>query len=944
MFVTSANPISCQSLAEQMNAIYDSHARGEDSRPEIQKFLRDNVDRVRELAKETLLADNDGEACARALSDFQDMLITALYHFSCQHQHTGTGQQGSNVDEETVTIIATGGYGRGLLAPESDIDLLFLMPTLENEGHNKILEYVLYMLWDLGFKVGHATRTLKDCITEAKADMTICTAMLDSRLITGQQAIFDSYMARFVHDVVRGNSREFVQAKFEERDDRHQRSGDTRYQVEPNLKEDKGGMRDLHLMHWLSTYISLDDTIEKSGEDKECLVTLVNEIEAGAIEKCEQFLWTTRCHLHFLRGRPDERLSFDIQLPMASLMQYSKNAEGMQAAENFMRAYFLNAREVGDLTRIICSALEVRHLKAQPMLKRVFARLKSLSSRTAEEDKAVQLPEGFLYEYGRLNVSSGEVFSKTPVNLIHIFALAVRSGSFFHPKAYRLVRENLNLIDDSLREDREANALFLEMLMSPKYVEGTLRRMTDSGVLGRFIPDFGTIDCMMQFNMYHHYTVDDHLIRAVGLLAALDRGEMSDEHPLAYVLIQNVNRRIIYVAVLLHDIAKGRKEDHSVAGARIAHQICPRFGLSRSETEIVAWLVENHLEMSTFAQSRDISDRRTLMDFANIVQTKVRLDLLLILTVVDIRAVGPDTWNGWKGQLLRNLYYAVESHLSGQMSGGSFRERVDQEKSKLGVALGKAGWDEKRISQAVELHSSPYWLKTPHEQQVEHATLIDLAREDPQPLHTRLRINGYTDSTEVTIYRVDHPFHLMTITAACAAVGANISGAQISTTRDGMALDDIILQRSFDLDEDEMRRADRIIKLIGQVISGEKSLEDIEKLIRPPKGRISAFHVEPDVRIDNAISERFTVIEIQGLDRSGLLFRIASAMHELNIDIHSAHIATFGEKIVDVFYVTDLTGSKITGEERLVKSHKSLLGAVTLLEDHDTPNSEKVSG
>ena len=222
--------------------------------------------------------------------------------------------------------------------------------------------------------------------------------------------------------------------------------------------------------------------------------------------------------------------------------------------------------------------------------------------------------------------------------------------------------------------------------------------------------------------------------------------------------------------------------------------------------------------------------------------------------------------------------------------------------------------------------------KTPHEQQVEHANLIDLAKADPQPLHTRLSFNAFTDSTEMTIYRVDHPFHLMTIAAACAAVGANISGAQISTTRDGMALDDIILQRSFEMDEDEMRRAERIIKLIGEMVSGEKSLEDVQKLIKPPKGRISAFHVEPDVQVDNSISERFTVIEIQGLDRSGLLFQIASVMHDLNIDIHSAHIATFGEKIVDVFYVTDLTGCKIEGEERIAKSQNALLEAISLLD------------
>ncbi len=940
--------LSSTALQHHITDIAVQHEQ-DDARAHILIDLKETVEVFREHSKSSLLKDNNGEACAKNLSAFQDRLISALYAFIAEQTNEQSGQTVPGDDQALITVIATGGYGRGLLAPQSDIDLLFLMPDKADERNTVILEYILYMLWDLGFKVGHATRKLEECISEAKADMTICTAMLDSRLVTGSEKTFDHYMMRFIKDVVTGNSRNFVQAKFEERNLRHERSGDTRYQVEPNLKEDKGGMRDLHLLHWLSTYISFDKSIKPSTNDKTCFVTLVNEVEADAIRQCDRFLWTTRCHLHFLRGKPDERLSFDIQLPMAGLMGYSGDEGQMQAAENFMRDYFLNAREVGDLTRVICSALEVRHLKAQPMLKRVFARLKTLSAKAskATSDKVsnntADLPEEFVYEHGRLNVVSEAVLKEHPVNLIRIFSVAAQSGSYFHPEAYRLLRENLDLINDDVRNDPEANRLLLEILMSPDYVEGTLRRMTDSGVLGRFIEEFGKIDCMMQFNMYHHYTVDDHLIRAVGLLAALDRGEMAEDHPLSHRLMQKVNKRVLYVAVLLHDIAKGQKEDHSIAGAKVAKTLCPRLGLNRSETATVAWLVENHLEMSTFAQSRDISDRKTLSDFTNIVQKRSRLDLLLILTVVDIKAVGPDTWNGWKGQLLRNLYYAVEPQMAGRVSTLSGQEAVEKSRMNLAKALEKEGWAAEAIQEVIERYTTLYWLKTPAEQQMRHAKLIakaQKAKEGSTSLHSSVRIKAFTDSTEMTFYRVSHPFHLMTITASCAAVGANITGAQISTTRDGMALDDIVLQRSFELDEDEMRRADNIVKLITQTVSGEKSLGDIKKVIRPPKGRISAFNVTPTVRIDNTLSDRFTVIEIEGLDRYGLLFEIASAMYDLNIDIHSAHIATFGEKIVDVFYVTDLTNSKITSESRIRKSEQQLLEAVSFVEQEETESTQ----
>jgi [protein-PII] uridylyltransferase len=572
-----------------------------------------------------------------------------------------------------------------------------------------------------------------------------------------------------------------------------------------------------------------------------------------------------------------------------------------------MKHYFLVAKEVGDLTRIFCASLESRHLKEVPSLARMLGRLMPRGRR-----KPVTV--GFSLDSGRLNVTSAAVFLNDPVNLLRLFKIAADQSVEIHPEALRLVRSSVRQVDEQLRNNVEANGLFLDILDGAGEPETLLRMMNEAGVLGRFIPEFGKVVGMMQFNMYHHYTVDEHLIRTVGVVQQIDQGRLKDEHPLANQIFSTItSRRALYVAALLHDVAKGRPEDHSVGGERMALAICPRLGLSPAETETVAWLIRHHLLMSETAQMRDLNDFKTILDFTSTVQSPERLKLLLILTVADIRAVGPGVWNGWKGQLLRTLYAEAEPVLTGGHTAVSRKNRVAIAQKEFLQSFPQ--WSEDENRKAVDRHYDAYWLNVPLDQQLRHQQLLVQAAS-MRDVMTAVRSDAFTAVTEITVHAPDHPRLLALITGACAAANANIIGAQIFTTADGMALDTILLRREFLEEDDELRRAGRVAETIARTLRGQLHLRDALSKVQAPNERMRAFTVVPRIIIDNTSSNRQTVIEINGLDRVGLLFGLTEALFHLNLNIASAHVTTFGEKAIDVFYVTDLTGSKIESEGR----------------------------
>ena len=845
-----------------------------------------------------------GSVCAESLCFLQDTILCALFHFTTTHVYP----QNNPSKAETLSIAAVGGYGRGALAPGSDIDLLFLLPYKQTPWGETVVEYILYVLWDLGLKVGHSTRTIPECIRLSREDFTIRTAILEARYLDGDEALFNELEKRFDEELVKGTGNEFVEAKLAERDVRHARAGESRYLVEPNVKDGKGGLRDLNTLFWIAKYlyrVKQSSDLIKAG--------VFTRAEYATFRKAEDFLWAVRCELHFLTGRAEERITFDLQTEMSNRLGYHGHA-GLKAVERFMKHYFLIAKDVGDLTRIFCAALEDQERKKKPGIGRFMQKL-----------RRKKVIKGFKLESGRLDFTSDKAIENDPVNLIRIFHVADADELEIHPDALKLVTRSLKYIGAELRADEEANRLFLEILTSRKDPERTLRLMNEAGVLGRFVRDFGRIVALMQFNMYHHYTADEHLLRAIGILSEVEKGGEHNDTPFVTEIMSTLQGRdALYLSVFLHDIAKGREEDHSEAGERIAHHLCPRLGMSAAETETVAWLVKNHLVMSDVAQRRDISDPRTVRDFANLVQSPGRLKLLFILTVVDIKAVGPGVWNGWKAQLLRELYFETMGLLQGGEDVLNRAGRVAEAKEALAARL--TDWSDTERAVYKARHTDSYWLSFDAETHERHARLINGAKDggltvDARPEPTR-------DVTVLTLYSQDHPGLFSRFAGACAILGMNIVDAKIFTTRDGMALDMLWVQDEAGGAIAEPRRIQRLEDTIRKVLAGEVLPPEMIDQRFKGDNKANAFSIAPMVYIDNEASEAYTVIEVNGLDRPGLVHALTKALFHLGLTIGSAHITTYGERAVDVFYVKDVIGHKVTNANKKKAVERHLLEAL----------------
>ncbi|MBP2313766.1 [protein-PII] uridylyltransferase [Azospirillum soli] len=900
--------ISRRKLTEELEALVDEHGTGDKLRPAVIACLRTALNNGRAEVRARFEAKGSGEDCVQQNCYLADRLIKTLADFTVQHIFPSANPTSG----EVFDIAATGGYGRGELAPFSDIDLLFLLPYKRTPRVEQVVEYMLYILWDLGLKVGHAVRSVDDCIRQSKADVTIRTAILEGRYLWGPRKLFNDLRKRFDKEVVVGTGPEFVEAKLAERDNRHLKLGDSRYVLEPNLKDGKGGLRDLQTLFWIAKYLYRVESVDELVGKK----VLLPE-EAQRFAKAQNFLWTARCHLHYLTGRMEDRLTFDVQTQISERMGYTEHA-GTKGVERFMKHYFLVAKDVGDLTRIFCAALEAES-KRPPKFN--ILRLAALTRR-----KDV---EGFIVDGERLNVRNDRQFKEQPLDMIRLFHVAQQNDIDIHPHALRAITRSLSVVGPKLRMDPEANRLFLEILTGPKDPEITLRRMNEAGVLARFIPDFGRVVAQMQYDMYHVYTVDEHTLFALGILHKIEMGELTDELPLSSEVIHKVvSRRALYVAVLLHDIAKGRGGDHSVLGARVAEKLCPRLGLTAEETETVAWLVRWHLAMSYTAFKRDLEDEKTVRDFVSLVQSPERLRLLLVLTVADIRAVGPQRWNNWKATLLRELYNRSEETMSGGLTVDGRGRRIQAAQAALRAEL--TDFDDADFERHVALGYPAYWLAFDAETLGRHARLIREATRDNRPLTVDTRIDRGRAITEVTIYATDHHGLFSRLAGALAASGADIVDAKIFTMTNGMALDVFTVQDA--AGGGAFESGDKLAKLsvmIERVLSGQlKPLHDLATRKAPHASRTRVFHVPPRVLIDNNASTTHTVIEVNGRDRPGLLYALTRALSGLTLQISSAKISTYGEKAIDVFYVKDVFGLKVTHDSKLAQIKERLLHAL----------------
>jgi [protein-PII] uridylyltransferase len=872
-------------------AYEDSSGDTSDLRRRAVVILKDAWD----LARASILGEIDsqkgGNTTARALAKTADEVVSALWDFTLTHVYRARNP----TEGERLALIAVGGYGRGELAPYSDLDLLFLRAWKETSHSESVIEFILYTLWDLGLKVGHASRTIEETLKYAKADHTIMTAVLEHRFIAGDRELGNSLRDKLNADGVRAGAYEFIAAKLSERDARHMKAGTTRFVVEPNVKEGKGGLRDLHTLFWIAKYTAGDD--EHISRTKwGVLDTILTEKERQIFVRAFDFLWKVRILLHLAAGRAEERLSFDLQPEIARRMGFT-DREGEPNVERFMRRYFMTAKEVGALTRTFCAKLESQ--EAKPLTR--------LAQMVQSGIMSLNKPDhpGFIVIAGRASVTDAHVFHKSPVAMFKLFRMADRMELDLHPDAFTAIARNLHLVTPKLRRDPEAARLFLEILVRGKNPYKTLSLMTETGLLGRYIPEFGRIVAQTQFNMYHAYTVDEHTLRAIDVIHGIEHGRFKGEHPLSSVLMPQLqDKDCLYLAMLLHDTGKGGDQGQEIEGEIAARRACERLGLEPWKVDQVAWLVRHHLVLSDYAQKRDVSDPQTIASFARIVETPERLRQLLILTVADIRAVGPGVWNAWKGQLMRDLVSATESAFRGGRETDAVSSVSEDLRARAHDRLRTLSDNNDDMAAWLETMDESYLFSFSADDIKAHADLVCSAYDSSEPA-ARARIDEERHATAFAISAHDRPGLFADLARCLANVGGNVVGAQVFTSSEGNALDVFYVQ---DAAGDPFAKDDR-----QRMKQTERQLEQAALGNLPPQvpynsafaSRTAAFAIAPTVSFDDDSSSTSTVIEVSGRDRPGLLADLVGAISKARLDIASAHIDCYGERAVDAFYVSE---------------------------------------
>ncbi len=852
-----------------------------------------------------------GVEAAGHLTSLTDEVVRTLF----AHATAELGAAGRVPDP--ISIAATGGYGRCMLAPFSDIDLLFLAPDEPAPMTLRVIEYMLYFMWDLGLKVGHATRSIAHCMADAAGDVTIRTSLLDARLLAGDASLFAAFQTAFDAARLQVGPGAFIAAKQAERSERHRRFGESAYLVEPNIKEGRGGLRDLQTLYWMVrvAYGQFSPDALLAGP-----LNLLDAQERRRLRRSWDFLWTVRFHMHYISGRAEDRLTFDLQPVVGARMGYTRHGR-QDGVERFMRHYFLTARDVSRLTHVAEPSI-IRQIAGEPALQ-------------AEPDRAL-LQAGFILADGMLKPLRGDDFEAQPILMLRMLALARARKLRLHPLALRaLIRHERRAV--ALRGDAEAGELFLDLVCGTDpdgKPDGAvwLNTLNESGIIGRLLPDWARIVGQMQFDTYHIFTVDEHTIEAIRILNAMERGKLIEIAPVATGLLENLqSRRALYMSALLHDVAKGRGGDHSILGADVAMQVGPQLGLSAEETETVSWLVLHHLLLSQTAFKRDIDDPKTIMDLAETVQSPERLKLLLVLTVADMRAVSPRVWNGWKATLLRDIYARVAEVLAGGLSTTERDVRVKRARAAADDILTRLSWPDADRAFFLGLGYPGYWLSFDPDTHVRHARIIRDAERRAAPLTVQTEPLPARAVTEVTVYAADHAGLFSRIAGALAVAGASIVDARIHTLTNGMALDTFWVQDAAGGAFDQPHRLAKLYVLVEQALSGHLRLErEIPKLTQALMGRrMRAIHVPPRVVIDNRASNSYTVLEVNGRDRPGLLHDVTAAISEQGLQIGSAHVSTYGVRAVDVFYVKDVFGLKVENERKLGTLRDALLGALS---------------
>ena len=804
------------------------------------------------------------------------------------------------------TLIAQGGYGRGELNPHSDIDLLFLHAWKVTPYVESVAEKLLYTLWDAGFQVGHATRSIAASIRLASRDIKVKTALFDARYLCGDYALYRDFEKAVEEHLLRKNEDRFIREKLEDSRLQRERYGGSVYLLEPDIKEGEGGLRDIHTALWIAK-------VKHKIKDLDGLLHqgVINPKELSELKAAQDFLWRVRNELHFSSGKHQDQLTFEEQERVALVLGF-KDDGAVKGVEVFMRSYYLHASQVSRLASLIIDRVTDS------------SNLSRLKGRPAGRE----VREGVRISRGALGISNPATLAAHPENLINIFADAQRHGAEISHGTREMIREHLGLIDERFRRSPATNAVFFQILKWKERVYETLMEMHRCGVLGAFIPEFGRLLCMVLHDLYHIYTVDQHSLRLIMELERLKAGEFRETLPLLTQLAREVEKiEVLYLGLLFHDIGKGHGGGHSEIGSRFVRKIARRLRLNADDTVQLEFLVRHHLLLAHTAFRRDIEDEKVVIDFAKSVGNVSNLKMLYLLTYADTRAVGPRVWDNWKGSLLGDLYLYTLGVLEGLEKGEFEREdrhsKIRRIQARLRRRLSRR-YAREKVRDFFESMPERYFLTTPEDKMPSHFELMEQFRD--QSYLSTVRHLPERDYSEIVICAKDQPGLFARITGVFAALGLDILSARITTRRDGLILDLFRVSHSGrpEVVMDSQKWA-RVHSTLEQVLTGSVDVARlVEESDRPSLFKRRAPKVSTLIQIDNKASDDFTIVEVYTQDRVGVLFTITYGLHQLGISIHLAKISTNVDQVADIFYVTDGQGNKIQDKVRLEMIHNTL--------------------
>ncbi len=810
------------------------------------------------------------------------------------------------LDQKSFSLVAVGGYGRAELHPGSDIDLAIIFEQEPDAATNEILSAFVTFLWDIGLEVGLSVRTVAECAEEGKKDISIATNLMEARLLVGSLDIFKATKKATGPDQIWSN-KDFFEDKFKEQIARHKKFADTAHNLEPNVKEGLGGLRDIQMIGWVVKRYFGADTLEELVHHD-----FLTENEYQTLNAGQNFLWRVRYILHLLAGRREDRLLFESQKKVAVQFGFIDDKKN-HAIEGFMKLYYRTITELSQLNEMLLGFFKEALLE------------------NPKDFSITPVNKRFQIRNDYIKITRSNVFKRSPFALLEIFLLIQQNPGIqgVRSKTIRAIRDHLYLIDDEFRNDIRARSLFMEIIRQPKRLGHELQRMQRYGVLGAYLPAFEAITGQMQFDLFHVYTVDEHTLKVVRNLRRYDQKESVEKLPVCAQAYREIPKpELLFLAGLFHDIAKGRGGDHAKLGAIDATEFCIHHGLGTYDTNLVAWLVKHHLKMSVTAQKTDLSDPEIIIEFAKLIGDKTHLDYLYLLTVADIRGTDPDLWNSWKDSLLKELYRkTLQTLRRGVENPIEEEERIAHAKAQVLTMMTNEQEKIKQLRSIWGNLSDDYFLRhSTDEIAWETESIIDLKDED-LPL-IKIRQETRRGGTEIFIYCHDTDSLFAAMTHSMDQMGLTVVDARVFTTKDGCYNLDtyIVLEAATNKPINNNKRAEQIIKTLKEYLSAPQPV--LSQIERMQPRQLRSFNYPATVSFSEDQKNQRTVMEVTAVDQPGILALIGMAMAFCGVRLQNAKVATYGERVEDIFYLTDLKNKPITDPLKFECLENTLLSAL----------------